>query len=363
MNQDRVFNAKRRKLLRKYIPLSENIVTLGLFGILIGISLWVFAQRHHYDPKERTLSPEQLLQSSHPEKLYTPPLKPWVEPGMDIKPATADLGIFPETILDQDWQLASRLKQFNPNNLFEKIDGEAEKFIRQGFKSLYYIVLKSKDDGSELSIELFDQGSTTGSIGIFSDHWSDDKEIQQNGPVTFFKTSNGVIGRKGRYFFRIAGDRESEKIRKKSEQVAGAFSQLEEPEESVSEEFQILSRGLEIPSSLITFQSKNVFQFDFLKDFWFGQFNPNDPARAFVHQAGSPEEAKKLFEEILNEQSLDYEKVEETVWGVILQHNYLKNYFVISQQGSFIFGIENLADKNQIQPIMEKFVRGFQHGQ
>jgi hypothetical protein len=363
MNPDRVFNAKRRKLLRKHIPLVENIVTLGLFGILVGVGLWVAAQRNHYDPKERTISPEQLLQSSHPQKLYTPPLKPWVEPGTEIKPAASNLGIFPETILDQDWEVGSRLRQFNPDNLFEKIDGEAEKFIRQGFKSLYYIGLKSKDDGSELSIELFDQGSTTGSIGIFSDHLSDDKVIQQNGPVIFFKTSNGAIGRKGRYFFRIAGNQESEKIRKKSEQVALAFSQLEEPEEGISEESQILSRGLEIPSNLITFQSKNVFQFDFLKDFWFGQFNPDDPARAFVHRAGSPEEAKKLFEEILMEQSLDYEKVEETAWGVILQHTYLKNYFVISQQGPFIFGIENLADKNQIQPIMEKFARGFQHGQ
>jgi hypothetical protein len=358
MAKDRVFNTRKPRLLRKHISLRENIVVLVLLCGLIGVVFWVVIQRYNYNPKDRDIPVEQLLQSSNQQKLYNLPLKPWVEPGVDTtKPVKPDLGIFPEIIVDQEWQAGARLKRFGPENLFEKINGEAEKFLRQGFKSLYYIILRAKEEESELSIELYDQGDTTGSIGIFSDHVSGDKAIEQNGPVTFFKTSNGAIGRKGKYFFRIAGSQENEKIRKKSEQVAVAFSQLEESEEDPSEEFRILSRGLEISPNLITFQSENVFQFDFVKNFWFGQLNSENSTRAFVHRAASPEEAGKLFGEIVSEQGSDYEMVEQTDSRAVMLHNYLKNHFVMDYRGPFIFGIENLADKNQIGPIMERLAK------
>lgn len=361
MTQDPVFNPKKRKLLRKHIPLAENVCTFFLLCGLMGIVLWVVIQRDNYDPQERDISVEQLLQSSSEKKLYNLPLKPWVEPGTSTELTSQNLGLFPETILDGEWQVASHLKQFGPENLFEKINGEAEKFLRQGFKSLSYIGLKSKEDGSELSIELYDQGDVKGSIEIFSDHTFGDKVIEQSGPVTFFKTSVGAIGRKGKYFFRIAGSQESEKIRKKSEQIAVAFSQLEESEQDTLEESRIL-RGLEISPELITYQSKNVFQFDFVKDFWFGQLSPENPARVFIHRAASEEDAKNLFGEIVKEQSYDYEMVEETDFRVVMFHSFLKNYFVLSYQGSFVFGVENLEDQNQIEPIMGRFLKEFQSG-
>jgi len=361
MTQDPVFNPKKRKVLRKYIPLTENISAFLLLCGLVGIVLWVAVQRNNYNPGERDVSIEQLSQNSNPEKLYNLPLKPWVEPGTSPESATQDLGVFPKAILDEDWQVSSRLKQFGPENLFEKIDGEAEKFLRHGFKSLSYLVLKSKGDGSELSIELYDQGDVKGSIGIFSDHVSNDKTLEQQGPVTFFKTSAGAIGRKGKYFFRIAGSQENEKIRKKSEQVAIAFSQLGESEPDTLEESRIL-RGLGVSPELITYQSKNVFQFDFAKDFWFGQLHPENPARAFVHRVTAEEDVEKLFVEIVKEQSYDYEIVAETDARVVMFHHFLKNYFVMGRQGPFIFGIENLDDKNQIEPMMERFLKELQSG-
>ncbi len=359
MAQDRVFNTRKRRLLRKHIPPGENIAAFILLCGLVGIVLWVAAQRTNYHPEDRDISAERLLQSPGQEKLYSLPFKPWVEPGSETQAIAQNLGIFPETIVDREWTVESRLKQFTPENLFEKINGEAEKFLRQGFQALHYLVLTAKADGSELAVELYDQGDMGGSMGIFSDHVSDDSLIEQSGQVVFFRTLAGVIGRKGKYFFRIAGDRENEKIRTKSAQLAQAFALLQESEEETSEEFQILNRGLEIPAELISFQSENVFQFDFAKDFWFGQLDAQNPARAFVHRTVAPEEAGQLFREILAEQGYDYEIVEESESGVVMRHNFLQSYFVMSYQGPFLFGIENLAQETQIAAFMERFAKEF----
>jgi hypothetical protein len=354
MAQENVFAIRKRRFLRKRIPRMENIAAFILICGLAGIVLWVMAQKNNYHPEDRDISPEHLIQRSNQEKLYSLPFKPWVEPGTETQSLVQNLGIFPETIVDQEWMVESRLKQFTPDNLFEKINGEAEKFLQQGFQSLHYLVLTSKEDGSELAIELYDQGDMGGSMGIFSDHMSDDNVIEQHGQVIFFQTPVGAIGRKGKYFFRIAGDRENDNVRQKSVQLAQAFTLLQEIEEETSVGFRILNRGLDIPSERITFQSENVFQFDFAKDFWFGQLELENPARVFVHQTSSPAEVGQLFEEILEEQSYEYEIVDETESTVILFHNFLQTYFVISYQGAFIFGIEHLAQEKQIAPIMER---------
>ena len=272
MAHGRAFNPKKRRLARKHIPFGENIAAFILLCGLAGMLLWVTAQRTNYNPENRDISPEYLLQSSSRKQLYSLPFKPWVESGTETQTTTQalaqNLGIFPESIVDQEWVAESRVKQFSPDTLFEKINGEAEKFLRQGFQALHYIVLTSQADGSELAIELYDQGDMGGSMGIFSDHMSEDNVIEQSGPVIFFRTQAGAIGRKGQYFFRIAGDRENENIRQKSVQLTQAFALLqEEAEEGVSKEFQILNSRLEIPSERISLQRENVFQFDFVKDF------------------------------------------------------------------------------------------------
>ena len=352
----RIFNPRSHRLLRKNIPVAENLITLLLLCVLAAIVVWVALQKTHYNPADRDIAVE-LLRDPQSPKLYSIPLKPWTEPGMPTAAQTQSLGPFPQSILDLEWQPASRLKEFNSTNLFEKINGEAEKFIRQGFKSLYYMVLKSNDDGSEIAMELYDQGDIRGSMGIFAEHLSADRDIEQNNQVVFFKTAAGVIGRKGKFFFRVAADSTSDRIRQKSSQLIEAFAQLGGNETGTPEEFRILTVGLAISPELITYQSKNVFQYDFVKDFWFGRLRQGDSARVFIHRAQSFEDAKQLFQQILAEQSYEYDIVEQSDQRALLWHEYLQNYFVIAHQGQFIFGVENVSDKNRIAVIQQQFMQ------
>ncbi len=353
MAQTRVFNSKKRRVLRKQIPFMENVSGVMLLAGLAGIGIWVATQGNNYNPEDRDVSLEQLLQASSQEKLYNLPLKPWVEPGTLQTVATPDPGIFPETIFDSEWKMESRIKQFDETNLFEKINGEAEKFLKQGFRSLNYLVLLSRDGNNEIAIELYDQESMGGSMGIFSDHMSGDKIIEQENEVVYFETSVGAIGRKGKYFFRIAGNTESEIIQQKTRQLITAFSQLQEKEHGTPKEFRILNEKMKISPERITYQQDNVFQYDFAKNFWFGQFEADDAGRVFIHQDMSLEQTKILFEKILEEQSYDYQIVEKSDTRVVMFHEYLKNYFVIGYQGTYLFGAENIKNQEQLVQLME----------
>ena len=354
MGRDRVFTSKKRRVLRKHIPFAENFSGIILLCALSLTVIWFAIQKTNYDPRERDLSYEQLLKKSNELQLYTPPLKPWVEPGTSHENSTQNLGIFPRVILDEEWRIASRLKQFHSANLYEKINGEAEKFIRQGFQTLSYLVLRSGRDQSEIAIELYDQGDLGGSLGIFADHLSEEKVIEQKGPVTYFITSAGAIGRKGRFFFRIAGDQSTENIQAKSLQLLESFSQLPQDAGEIPRAYQMLSEKMEIPLMRISFQKQNVFQYDFVEDFWFARLQGSNRARIFLHQASSREEAGVLFEEILAEQSYDYNVVRDDGMLVVMFHDFLKNYFAIQHQGPYIFGIENIEDLREIDPLMER---------
>lgn len=352
-----IFTSKKRRVLRTHIPFSETFSALLLLGGLTFLIGWFLVQKENFDAGERDLSLEQLLQKKEAPQIYNVPFKPWQEPGTAPAVATENLGIFPPAILNEGWQIGSRLKQFEAGNLYEKINGEAEKFIRQGFRNLHYISVKSATQPEEeIAIELFDQGDLGGSLGVFAGHLSEDKIVEEEGSVVFFQTAAGAIGRKGQFFFRIAGNQSTETIQNKSRQLMKAFEVLPETQETLPPAFQILAR-MGLADTQISFQKKNVFQYDFAQDFWFGQLEPDAPARIFIHQAESPEAAQELFEDILAEHSYDYEILEENNTQALMFHEFLKNYFALRQQGAFVFGIENATDRPQIPALMNQLLR------
>ncbi|MGB5466059.1 MAG: DUF6599 family protein, partial [Sedimenticolaceae bacterium] len=190
MRRQRLFNSHRSRLLRNHVPGSENLSVALIFLALIALVVWVTTTRDDFDPTERDLPIELLGDNSAQIEIYNRPLRPWREPGQPMAGAAFDLGPFPPPTLDADWQPVGRVKRFQPDNLYEKINGEAEKFIKQGFIELAFLRLRSADDSSEIAIELFDQGGLSGSLGIFSEHAAG-RPIEERDGVSFFATGAG----------------------------------------------------------------------------------------------------------------------------------------------------------------------------
>jgi hypothetical protein len=356
MARDSVLNTRRHRLLRTRIPLIENVVSIAIACALGGVVLWVLGQRDAFDPGARDLPPALLHRDGPAIEIYKRPLRPWKEPGASRDIVGPVLHALPEAILDEEWQPVGRTRTFHADNLYEKINGEAEKFLKQGFVSLDYVVLRSAEDGSEIAIELYDQGSVGGSMGVFSEHVSQDRVVGERGGVTFFMTATGVIGRKGRFFFRVAADRQSENITAKSVQLVRAFADLEGVDAgSVPRGLGILTQAMGVPKRNVSFQKKNVFQFDFANEFWFGRPDNEDAGRLFVHIADTESDASALLEAMMEEQKADCSVVKSADAWTTFQHNFLSTYFSIGRRGRLVFGVDNLSDRQNIEAMMDRF--------
>lgn len=323
---------------------------------LAGIVLWVATRKNLYDPALQDVSLEAFEQVSSSIVLYQRPLKPWQSPDKTNSSQNIDMGIFPDSVTSDQWRPKSRVKTFDPENLYVKINGEAERFLRHDFKQLSYLVLQSANLIEEISIELYNQGSIAGSSGIFAEHRSPDSQVEQEGSNTYFETSIGIIGRKDYFFYRIAGNRSSESIRNKSLQLVKSFSELPAPESAVAFGYQLL-QDLSIEPTDIRHQAVNVFQYDFAKDFWFGKPDTTNQAEVFIHRAESKDSALELLSRILKEHQYEYQIIRKTEDLALLQHNFLKSYFIIALQDSFIFGADKTPDQEASFDLLEMIGR------
>lgn len=360
MSRDYIFNTRRTRLRRTHIPRSENISVALVFFALIALVAWVTTTSNNFDPTERDLPIELLGDNSREIEIYTRPLKLWVEPGRQMTGAAFDLGLFPAHTLDSEWQPVGRVRSFQADNLYEKINGEAEKFIKQGFVELAYLRLRSASDASEIAIELFDQGDLGGSLGIFSEHAAG-RAVEDRDGVSFVITEAGAIGRKGRYFFRIAGDRHSAAITDKATRLVTAFAQLgrgspaaRTHNQDVPAGFALLNERLGIAETDIHFQENNVFQYDFAQRFWFGNAGLSGDARLFVHIADTTTEAEDLVGALVEEHSYEYDEVGSDGAYTLFRHRYLGTYFVVTQRGPYVFGMEKLPDTVAITALLER---------
>ena len=358
MRHDRVFNSHKSRLMRSHIPGSENLSAALIFLALLALGAWVTTTHDDFDPTERDLPIELLGDNSRQIEIYNRPLKPWVEPGQPITGVAFNLGPFPPPTLDAEWQPVGRVKRFQADNLYEKINGEAEKFIKQGFVELAFLRLRSASDASEIAIELFDQGNLSGSLGVFSEHAAG-RVIEDLDGVSFVATKAGAIGRKGRYFFRIAGDRHSIAITDKAASLVSAFAQLDrEPtaaatyEKTVPAGFALLSQRLGIAEADIQFQENNVFQYDFAQRFWFGNAGIGGNARLFVHIADSATEAEDLIAALVKEHGYEYDQLESEGTYTVFRHRYLGSYFAVAQRGNYIYGVEKSPDTAAIAALL-----------
>mgnify|MGYP001819657073 CR=1 FL=1 len=286
-----------------------------------------------------------------------------MDPARPIAPGAFDLAPFPADIAESDWQPVGRVKRFQAENLFEKINGEAEKFIKQGFVELAYLLLRSDHDGSEIAIELFDQGDMAGSHGVFAEHAAG-RSVQESGAVSFFTTGAGVIGRVDRYFFRAAGDRDSEAIAAKAFGLVDAFGALANPpgaavaSAEVPPGFALLHQRLGIAEKDIQFQEANVFQYDFARRFWFADAGLDGEARVFVHVGEDAAAAEALIDALLAEHGYDYDPVADDGGVAVLRHRFLKTYFVITRDGAVVYGLEGLADRDAAADWLARIRKG-----
>jgi hypothetical protein len=107
--------------------------------------------------------------------------------------------IFPEPA---NWNRDGKIQIFNKENLYERIDGASEFYLSYGFEALQ--VASWKNNGAELTIEVYDHGDPLHAYGIYSIEKSAKAEILPIGLEGYgdASTFNFVAGK---YYVKMSG--------------------------------------------------------------------------------------------------------------------------------------------------------------
>jgi len=345
--KDRIFNNRPRKLFRKYIPTSEVVFSAGFVGVVILMGAWFAAQKENYDPSERDISMELMIAGQTEDNLYRTPLQRWVDPSKAAAGGGApsfDLGVFPDTMLDGGWTPASRYQVFEPETMFEKINGAAPQYINFGAEYLHYIAIADPTGAHELSIELYDMVAFENALGIFGAQRDRSRTIDEMRNVYYYPTEVGALGIFERYYVKIVGTSDDRVVKDKTTEVLAKLSQAPGLESAVIPRFfTVFNEALGIPFQDITYLKNDAFQYGFAKEFWFGVIPDGGEARYYAHEAASPEEALTLFQKLKENQAFDYEIVSESDREVVMKHKFLDSYLALNRIDNMVYGVDGAA--------------------
>lgn len=353
MPRERLITHHKRKVLRKRIPLAETLFG-AVFIVLVGVATaWVLAQGDNFDPADRDISFELLQEQSVDAELYTPPVKPWVEPGAGSPLAgLPELESLPAGLLDSGWKLDGRVETYDESNVYEKINGAAEQYRSFGFVTLTYVTLLK---GSEfINIEIYDQGEFKNALGIFSAQRAPGRRVLRQGEIYYYETPAGVIGGYRNLYFKIVGSSDADAIRAKAASLLELMSDLPAEPSAPPRAFTILTRDLGVDFDDLEYRRSDVFQYEFLSDFWFGAVEPGSESRWFIHQAADTGTARSLFEQLRAEQEYEYRIDGGGDGRVVMQHEFLETWFALDVRGSTLFGVEGAATRKDAEEALER---------
>lgn len=109
----------------------------------------------------------------------------------------------PDTI--ENWNKDTKILEFGPDNLFDYIDGDADRYLPYNFQKLTVAFYKNKDQPEEeVEIQIYQMQTPLDAFGIYSVHRNRDKEIFPYG-------NDGTIGQnqaifyQSQYFVKLSG--------------------------------------------------------------------------------------------------------------------------------------------------------------
>lgn len=340
----------RPKLLRKRIPTGEIASGLAVLAFLALAASWVVTRRDAYDPSERDLDVALLGTASSGRELYEKPLQRWRDPSAPVAAAPADLGPFPAILVGGGWRAASRVQEYTPDTLYEKINGQAEQYLKFGFRRLDVLTIERPADGLSIDLYLYDQGSFPNAMGLYAEQRAG-KPVERREGLLYTPTSLGATGTFGHHVFHAIGSAPSPAVLEKVDELLHVLA-ARSAETARPEAFEVLTDRLGLPLEAVSYTPVNAFRLEFAEDFWFGQPEPDRPAKVFVHQAASPTQARALRERLHAAQLGELEVVEESGERSLYRHRYLKTTYALAARGAFVYGVEDHADREGAERLL-----------
>ncbi len=345
--QDRILTRGRQSVARKRLMPYEPAASVTILLLLVLIGAWVIRQRDRFDPKLRGIGIDFSRKARIELAVGGAAAGKIAPPG---SPAGASLG-FPAAVVPQGWQV-KRAKRFDTETLYEKVDGQAEQYLKFQFKELRFVAMTRGE--ASIDLYLYDQGSAKNALGLFAEMRVPGETVGEDGAMHYLQTEAGSYGILGRFFFQVIGsDTDADSL----DAVRRGLIDL--PLEEEEKPIPILRfEAMGVPFDRISYEPVDSFQLDFVRHVWFAALDAEGTERLFLHQAASPTEAATLLRQMVEALGGEYEKAGEPDGAVLLKHRFLKTFFLVEAQGPMVVGVEGAKEAREASTALAPLAEG-----
>lgn len=266
-----------------------------------------------------------------------------------------DLG----SLVPGGFERLSKTEIYNPENLYEKIDGKAPLYIESGFEKLFTQRFVSKaDENLWMELFVFDMANIKNAFSIFSVQRRAGADVISISLTSFgYKTSNGLYFVNGRYYIELVGSSESSELFTAMTEV-GKKIKKKLPVDKVIEiaELSLFPRENIVSDSAKLYLS-NAFGFEGLTDTFTAQYKLGDEMiTAFFTRRSNPQEAQIAAESYYNfvinnggsVKSITNETL-KTLKGKVL--DFYGTVEIVATTGPFVAGIHEAENQKSAEKL------------
>ena len=247
----------------------ESAVSICVLAVLFLIAAGVFIKQFNYDISRFGIQ-QQLDVSAGP------------------------IGV---RLLPAGFEILSEAEVYNPENLYEKIDGKAPFYLESGFEKLLTqrFVNKAREN-LWMEIFVYDMGTTRRAFSVYSVQKRAEAEILPDMQFAY-RTSNAVYFVHGKYYIELVGSSESDELFEAMAEVSRK-TRANLPVDKVAGIAELsLFPSENIVAGSVKLYLKDAFGFEGLTDTFTARYRTDaETITAFLSRRASRQEAKRVAE-------------------------------------------------------------------
>jgi hypothetical protein len=357
---DRLFVRDGWRHYRRRYSLAEVRWGLACLGALLLIGGWVAWKGAHPDPA-LFADGAALLKSGRPTDLpvtgpVTPPTASAAHPTpaapamAPAEPAAAaGRGPLPTSLAGAGWR-EEKIAQFDPENLYVKIDGRADFFKGFGFRRLWSVLLVSEHDAATtVDVEMYDLGRPDNALGVYGAERAPDARPKVEERGLWHLARNALYMARGPYYLRVIGSDESPAMTAKLSALADALNAAIAGQ-PLPWAYGIFVGAMGLDPGRVTYFPENAFSFSFARDVWAARpRGKNDDLELFIAARTTPAEARTLAAALRRGFGQFGEPAGKLDGAPVLKDQFLGALTVVVPHERWVLGVRGAATREMLQ--------------
>jgi hypothetical protein len=243
------------------------------------------------------------------------------------------------------WEFAEAVRPYNPQTLFEYIDGAAEAYLSYDFKELVVAQYRRVMTKVTLTAEIYDMGTNHNAFGIYSAERYPENRFLPLG-VQGYIEQESLNFFAGRFYVKLMCFEGAEKTEDFLKLIAEGIAGKVKEKGSFPALLQVFPQEGRIANSE-RFMLRNFMGFKFLNGGYTASYGFKDQEfNCFLIEAESAEAAEAMMKQYMDNFTKSGQALEGISSGMHFKNSYLKNVFV-AKSNNYFYGVIKIKDEQE----------------